>query len=187
MLLHLFSHACVLLWKEAPPLSHRTIKPPLNQVLGDFYLLGYQIAIKAYYKDDSLIELYIYIYTHIFPGGSEGKASACKAGELGSIPGSERSPGEGNGNPLQYACLEHSMDRGAWWATVHEVTKSQTRLSDFTFTFTYIHTYVYFFFNFFTFLEILSFPEAYIKQEFVYWIFQFTCEAITNNFSHWSL
>ena len=49
------------------------------------------------------------------------------------IPGSERSPGEGNGNPLQYSCLENPMDRGAWWATVHGVAKSRTRLSDFTF------------------------------------------------------
>ena len=58
-----------------------------------------------------------------FPGGSEGKASACNAGDPGSIPGSGRSPGEGNGNPLQYPCLENSIDGGAWWATVHEVAK----------------------------------------------------------------
>ena len=54
---------------------------------------------------------------------------------LDSIPGSGRSPGEGNGSPLQYSCLENLMDEGAWWATVHEVAKSQIRLSDFTFTF----------------------------------------------------
>src|SRR5574337_201191 len=58
-----------------------------------------------------------------FPGGSDGKASACNAGDLGLIPGSGRSPGEGNGNPLQYFCLENSVDRGAWWATVHGVAK----------------------------------------------------------------
>ena len=67
-----------------------------------------------------------------FPGGSEVKVSACNAGDLGSIPGLGRSPGEGNGNPLQYSYLENPMDRGAWCATVHGVTKSQTRLSDFT-------------------------------------------------------
>ena len=67
-----------------------------------------------------------------FPGGSEVKASACNAGDPGSIPGSGRSPGEGNGNPLQYSYLENPMDGGAWWATVHEAAKSQTRLSDFT-------------------------------------------------------
>ena len=59
-------------------------------------------------------------------------ASACNPGDLGSIPGSGRSPEEGNGNPLQYSCLENPMDGGAWWAAVHRVTKSQTRLSDFT-------------------------------------------------------
>ena len=58
-----------------------------------------------------------------FPGGSDSKESACNARDLGSIPGSERSPGGGNGNPLQYSCLENSMDRGAWKATVHGVTK----------------------------------------------------------------
>ena len=54
-----------------------------------------------------------------FPGGSEGKESACNAGDLGSILGSGRCPGEGNSNPLQDSCLEKSMNRGAWWATVH--------------------------------------------------------------------
>ena len=53
------------------------------------------------------------------PGGTEVKASACHVGDLDSIPGSGRSPGEGNGNPLQYSCLENPMDGGAWWATVH--------------------------------------------------------------------
>ena len=61
-----------------------------------------------------------------FPGGSDGKESACNAGNLGLIPGSGRSPREGNGNPLQYSCLENPKDRGAWQATVHGVTKSQT-------------------------------------------------------------
>ena len=58
-----------------------------------------------------------------FPGGSEGKESACNAGDLGLIPGSGRSPGGGHGNPLQYSCLENRMDRGAWRATVHGVAK----------------------------------------------------------------
>ena len=65
-----------------------------------------------------------------FSGGSDGKESICNAGDPGFIPGSGRSLGEGNGYPFQYSCLENSMDRGAWWATVHGVTKSQTRLSD---------------------------------------------------------
>ena len=61
-----------------------------------------------------------------FPGGSEVKVSACNAGDLGSIPGSGRSPGEGNSNPLQYSCLENPMGGEAWWATVHGVAKSRT-------------------------------------------------------------
>ena len=69
-----------------------------------------------------------YIYT--FYDNSVGKESACNAGDPGLIPGLGRSPGERNGNPLQYSCLENS-DKEAWQATVHRVTKSQTRLSDF--------------------------------------------------------
>ena len=57
-----------------------------------------------------------------FLGGSEGKESACNAGNPSSIPGSGRSPGEGNGNPLQYSCLENPTDRGAWWVTVHIIS-----------------------------------------------------------------
>ena len=68
-----------------------------------------------------------------FPCSSLGKESACSAGDLGLIPGLGRSPGEGNGNPLQYPCLENLMDRGAWWATDHGVTKSWTQQSYFTF------------------------------------------------------
>ena len=75
--------------------------------------------------------------TPLFPGGSEVKASACNAGDLGLSPGSGRFPGEGNGNPLQCSCLENPMDGGAWWAAVHGVAKSQTRLSDFTFFLSY--------------------------------------------------
>ena len=65
-----------------------------------------------------------------FPGGPDGKESVCNAEDTGSIPGLGRSHGEGNSNPLQYSCLENSMDRGAWWATVHGIAKSQTRLCD---------------------------------------------------------
>ena len=65
-----------------------------------------------------------------FPAGSDGKESACSAGDPGLIPGLGRSSGEGNGNPLQYSCLESPMDRAACWAAVHGITKSWTRLSD---------------------------------------------------------
>ena len=63
-----------------------------------------------------------------FPGGSDGKVSAYNVGDLGSIPGSGRSPREGNGNPLQYSCLEKSMDRGGWQATVHGVAKESDKI-----------------------------------------------------------
>ena len=73
-----------------------------------------------------------------FPGGASGKNLPASAGDIrdvGLIPGLGRSPGGGNDNPFQYSCLETPMDRGAWWAIVHGVAKSRTRLSDFTFTF----------------------------------------------------
>ena len=65
-----------------------------------------------------------------FPGGLDCKESACNAGDLGSVPGLGRSPGEENGYPLQYSCLENLMDRGAWQATVHGITKSWIQQSD---------------------------------------------------------
>ena len=67
-----------------------------------------------------------------FPGGLDGKASVYTVGDPGSITGLGRSPGEGNGNPLQDYCLENPMDRGAWQSTAHGVAKSRTRLSGFT-------------------------------------------------------
>ena len=95
------------------------------------------------------------------PCGSEGKASACSAGDLGSIPGSGRSPGEGNGNPLQYSCLENPMDRGAWRATVHEVAESQTRLSNF------MHTHT-------TGIEVTT------HWRHRWWIVCFSCKVLVN-------
>ena len=65
-----------------------------------------------------------------FPGGSVVKNPPANAGDMGLIPGSRRYAGEGNGNPFQYSCLGNPVDRGAWWAAVHVVTKCQTRLSD---------------------------------------------------------
>ena len=69
-----------------------------------------------------------------FPSGSVGKESACTAGDAGLIPGLGRSPGGGHGNPLHYCCLENRIDRGAWQATAHRVTKSRTQLSNQHFT-----------------------------------------------------
>ena len=69
------------------------------------------------------------------PGGSDSKESAYSAGDPGSTPGSGRSPGGGNGDPLQYSCLENPLGEGAWWATYHGVARSRKRLSDFSFAF----------------------------------------------------
>ena len=85
------------------------------------------------------LKLWKKIYQLGFPGGSDSKESACDAGDLGLVPGLGRSPGEGNGNPLQYSCLENAMDRGAWWAVVRGVTKSRTRLSSRHFHFQFIN------------------------------------------------
>ena len=74
--------------------------------------------------------LFLYISKWGFPGGSDSKESACNAGDPGSIPGSGQSPAEGNGNALQYSCLENSMDREAWPATVHGAANSRTWLGD---------------------------------------------------------
>ena len=73
---------------------------------------------------------YLYNWIRAFPGGSDGKESACNAGDVGSILGLGRFPGEGHGYPLKYSCLENSMDGGAWQATVCGVTESQTQLND---------------------------------------------------------
>ena len=74
-----------------------------------------------------LFQSFVYFTRRLgFLDSSNGKESACSAGDLGSIPGSGKSPGETHGNPLQYSCLENSMDRGAWQATVSGVTKNQT-------------------------------------------------------------
>ena len=95
-----------------------------------------------------MIQINICIYMG-FPGGSVGKESTWNARDLSSIPGSQRSLGEMNGNPLQYYCWENHMDSGAWWATIHGVTKSWTLLSDKTITPVCVYIYIFFFFLFF--------------------------------------
>ena len=81
------------------------------------------------YQDPDFLSLILFLDV---PGGSDGKASVYNAGDLDSSPGLGRSPGEGNGSPLQCCCLEDPMDRGGWYATVCGVAKSRTRLSNFT-------------------------------------------------------
>ena len=78
----------------------------------------------------SILEFFYLLNTMSFPDGSDGKESACNAGDLGLIPGSGRSPGDGNGNPLQFSCLEKPMDRGVWRAIILGVAKSWTWLSN---------------------------------------------------------
>ena len=90
-------------------------------------VLCFFLAGKCSKKSFSTDLLFRYWSTN-FLCSSVGKESACNAGDPGSNPGSGRSPGEGNGNPLQYSCLENPMDRGAWWAAVHGVSKSRTWL-----------------------------------------------------------
>ena len=93
-----------------------------------FFLLN----LDTLYDQDTIWIMYCVLG---FPDGSDGKESACNVGDLGSVPGLGRSTGEANGYPLQYSCLENSMDRGAWQATVHGVAKSWTRLTTFHFHF----------------------------------------------------
>ena len=116
-----------------------------------------------------------------FPGSSDGKVSACNVGNLGSIPGSGRSPGEGNGNPLQYPCLENPVDGGTWQATVHRVAKSRTRLSNFTFTFHFQrHIFEYYLFcilflELITMLDLLILSSIFLNFFFIFFTSLMLC------------
>ena len=105
--------------------------------------IGYECIEKELYLFISKCKLFISYWgiadSPGFLAGSDSKESACSAGDPGLIPGSGSIRGEGNGYPLQYSCLENSMDRGDWWATVLGATKSQTRLSAHTHTHTLQH------------------------------------------------
>ena len=106
--------------------SKQRNKSKLKKTYIDYFLeedLGRCVIQQRFVKDSLCQDV---------PGGSDSKASAYNVGDPGSIPGSGRSPGEGNGNALQYSCLENPMDGGSWQATVHGVAKSWTRLSAFT-------------------------------------------------------
>ena len=92
--------------------------------------ISFQISVSGVYLSTYLSRSELSIRWY---GGSDSKETACTAGDPVSIPGSGRSPGEGHSYPLQYSCLENPMDRGAWWATVHGVSKSWTQLSDWHF------------------------------------------------------
>ena len=91
------------------------------------------VSIPDYIRHNYSFCLFLLLLGKGFPGASDGKASTCNAVDLGLIAGSGKSCGEGNGNPLQYSCLENSMDGRAWQASVHGVTKMGTQLINFTF------------------------------------------------------
>ena len=119
----------------AAPMVHP--KPPRNNLfivsivlpLPEYHIVG--IIQCTVFSDWFLLFSNMHLrFIYIFPGSSDGKEPACNVGDLGSIPGLGRSPREGNGNPLQYSCLENSMGRGAWRATVHGIAKSWTQLSE---------------------------------------------------------
>ena len=104
----------------------------LHPLYTSFYSIVYnrQTLMFSYNHIKENIQYVLSKNTWGFPCSSVSKESACSAGDPGSIPGLGRPPAEGNGNPLQYPCLENPMDRGAWWAAVHGVTKSRAQLSD---------------------------------------------------------
>ena len=123
----MYSYAHFKMRKHVPPgekCMRRTTRPEALWVLKadiQSHRVGYDwsdLAVAAAYSEMGS------------PGGSGRKEPAHNAGDLGSIPALGRAPGGGHGNPLQYSCLDNPMDRGAWQATVHEVPKSQTQLSD---------------------------------------------------------
>ena len=109
-------------------------KPTANVILHDEILITHSLTVRVK-QQCSLLPFPLTIMLMVLWASlvTQMLKSVCSAGDPGLIPGSGRSPGEGNGNPLQYSCLENPMDRGAWQAKVHEVAKSWTRLRDFTF------------------------------------------------------
>ena len=115
--------------------------------------------------------------TQGFPIGSDGKESTCNSGNLSSIPGLGKAPGGGNGYPLQYSGLENPMDRDAWRAAVHGVTKSQTRLSDFHF-----HRFLRFY-SFFKILSVLQIQYFLLICPQVYWRFTLLSVIVLNSTS----
>ena len=127
--------------------------------------LIYNVSISAAQQSDLVIHIFFgAVVGGSFPGGTAVKNPPANAGStrvvvVGSVPGSERSPGVGNGNPLQYSCLENSMDREAWWATVCGVAKSQTRLS----TYTHTHSFSYYFPLWFITEYCIQFPVLHSR------------------------
>ena len=123
------SNPCLLHWQvNSLPLSHQEIPGPVHFVFFFFPFIFWPCSLWDLSSPPRIEPRPSAVSG--FPGGSNGKESAFNAGDLSSIPGSGRFPAEGSGCPLQYSCLENSMDRGAWQVAVHEVARSRTRLSD---------------------------------------------------------
>ena len=112
--------------RNGNPLQYSCLENPMDR--GAWRAAVHGVTKSRTRLSDLTLFFFLKLY---FPGGSDGKDSTCNVGDLSSIPGWGRSPGERNGNPLQYSCLENPMDEGACWATVRGVAKSWT-LSDFT-------------------------------------------------------
>ena len=125
-----WASSCTSWGPASPPVRWATAAPNTHWLLGGFKDSGSVCGMQRASSKGWL--LWSLPTARGFPGGSVGKESAHNAGEVGLICGLGRSPGGGHGNPLQCSSLENPMDRGAWWATVPGVAKSQTRLSDYT-------------------------------------------------------
>ena len=114
----------------SPSICHEVMGPDAIVLL--FWILSFKPAFSLSFSPASKNSLVPLGFLPLgFPGGKCGEESACNAGDQALIPGSGRSPGEGNDNLLQHSCLENFMDRGAWWPIIHGVAKSQTWLSNF--------------------------------------------------------
>ena len=116
-----------------------------------------------YFRNPNFTAIFWFWGTTYFPGGSDGKASACKAGDPGSIPGSGKSPGEGNGSPLQYSCLGNRIDRGTWWATVHGRVGHDEQLH-----FHFLYRLLFCFSLFY--ISISLFHKGNLRSELIYWL-----------------
>ena len=119
------------MWNLKKGTNERTYRMEIDPQMQKTKLYDYQRVGWGGMNWEIGIDTYPLLYVKwSFPSGSNGKESACIMGDLGLIPGSGRSSGEGNGNPLQCSCLENPLDRGAWWPTIYGVAESRTGLNN---------------------------------------------------------
>ena len=122
-------------------------------------LISFPLLICSFFLELLLLGPLILYWSYIFqgfPGGSEGRVSACNVGDLDSIPRSGRSPGEGNGNPLQYPCLENPLDRGAWYSPPGHRESDTTEWLHFTYSFLFFSFPVFFSIHFYFTFKVIS-------------------------------